>query len=232
MTAFSATAAPGLSTRAAAATNGNRWAWLGVAIFVMGMFVTWSMQLSVPQDEANIGGPAFVDALDTTGREILWRVTSGLGFVAAGALVFFGAQLKRKLELRDPSSTIPGITFGAFLITAAGVALASSFRAQFFDTLNLYDADPSAHVTIARIAQDAILTSWVTLGVATAAFAYSGLRGALVPRGLGWFSAIMTGLIVVLCMVGGAFPAHIPAMLWLLVTSIWCLRSSDEPASA
>ena len=41
----------------------------------------------------------------------------------------------------------------------------------------------------------------------------------------------MSAIIVFFCLVGGAFPANIPALLWLLVISIWAIRASGREAA-
>jgi hypothetical protein len=79
-------------------------------------------------------------------------------------------------------------------------------------------------VTIQRLSQDTVLTSWATLLAGTTAAAVAGIRGILFPRWLGWFSAVISVLIALLCLVGVVFPSNVPALLWLLVMSIWGVR--------
>ena len=53
-----------------------------------------------------------------------------------------------------------------------------------------------------------------------------GLREGLLPAWLGWLSAAVAGLIVLLCLAGLAFPADLPAGLWLLATALWSIRQA------
>ncbi|MGK2966654.1 MAG: hypothetical protein ACSLFM_13775 [Tepidiformaceae bacterium] len=38
----------------------------------------------------------------------------------------------------------------------------------------------------------------------------------------------MSAFIIVLCMAGAAFPANIPALLWLGVIAVWSLRTTGR----
>ena len=79
-----------------------------------------------------------------------------------------------------------------------------------------------------RLQQDTVLASWAALLAATIATAVAGFRGSLFPRGIAWFSAVMSAFIIVLCMVGAAFPANIPALLWLGVIAVWSLCTTGR----
>lgn len=219
---------------AGSATTGERaasraWAWLGIAAFVVGFFVTWSVQFVYGMDDLDAGGTQLVDAIDTTRNEVLFRVTSGLGYLTVAALIGFGVGFRRFLHERaSGKSDIPNIILGAILVTAAGLAIAMSFRAQVFDGMSAYQDSTASHITINRLQQDGVLAAWAAMLAATAATAVGGIRGTLFPRGIGWFSAVMTAIITFFCLVGGAFPANIPALLWLLVISAWAVRASGR----
>lgn len=225
----------GTSTAAATRerTASRAWAWLGLAAFVVGVFVTWSVQFVYGMDDLDAGGTQLVDAIDTSRNEILFRVTSGLGYLTVAALIGFGVGFRRFLNERaGGESDIPNIIFGAILVTAAGLAIAMSFRAQVFDGMASYQDSTASHITINRLQQDGVLAAWATMLAATVATTVGGLRGTLFPRGIGWFSAVMSAVIVVFCLVGGAFPANIPALLWLLVISAWAIRASRRVDAA
>jgi hypothetical protein len=179
-------------------------------------------------DVLNAGSPAILPKLQAGGNEALWRVSSGLGYICAALLIVFAVGTRRMLEARsDGRSLVPNVVFGSMLVTAAILALSMSFRAQVFDGIDSYAADPSAHVTINRLSQDTVLTAWATLLAGSAAVAWIGIRaGSMFPRWLGWFSAVMSFLIAALCLTGTAFPANVPALLWLLVFAGWTTRQA------
>ena len=198
------------------------WPWVGVAAAVLLIIATWAVQFQVGEDELDEGGAVLLEDLDSGSNEVIWRVTSGLGYVGVACLIGFAAGLRRYLDLRSGGQSIlPLIIFAALLVTAGAMVVAWSFRAQVFDGIDSYAADPSSHVTINRLSQDTGLSAWPGMAAATAAAALSAFRPGLFPRWLGWLSLVATLLIVVMVMVGGAFPANIPAAIWLLAVSIW-----------
>lgn len=201
------------------------WPWFGLAALVLGYAATWSTQFLVADSASKAGGEALMSAIDSGNHELIYRLSAGVGLIAAACLIAFGTGLRRYLSERDDgASLIPEIVFGAILVASGALVIGMSFRAQVFDTLNYYKADPSTHVTLFRLSQDTALSAWAILGAATAAFAAGGIRGRMFSRKFGWFSAVMTLLIVVLCLVGAPFPANFPAGIWLLVTSVWAIR--------
>jgi hypothetical protein len=214
-------------------TRGGAWPWLGLAAFLLGYVATWAVQFGVPGEALQAGGQTLLDALDTETNATLWRVTSGLGYVGAGCLVWFGAGLRRLLDERAAGAgdragggagLLPAVVFGSFVATGGALVVAFAFRVQVFDGLGAYAADPSAHVAINRLSQDTGLAAWAGLGLAAAAFGVGGLREGVLPAWLGWLSAVVAVLIVLLCLAGLAFPANLPAGLWLLATALWSIR--------
>jgi hypothetical protein len=196
-----------------------------VAAFILGLLATWAVQFSVSDATLAVGGQELLDALDTGGNEILWRVSSGIGYIGVACLVWFAAGFRRLLEARsDGESLLPAVVFSGFLVTGGALIIAWALRAQVFDGISYFAADPSSHVTVNRLSQDTGLAVWAGLGIASAAAAVGGVRGQLFPRWFGWFSAVITVLIALLCLAGVAFPANIPALLWLLVASMWAIR--------
>jgi hypothetical protein len=211
---------------AAERTSSRTWAWLGLATFVVGLTVTWVIQFLVPNASLEAGGEVLISDLDTTRNEIIYRVSSGVGYLMVPALIAFGYGYRRFLAARiNGESDIPNIALGSILITAAGFAIAMAFRAQVFDGISYYQGGIENHVTLQRLSQDTVLASWAAMLGATTATSIAGLRMGIVPRGIGWFSVVMSVLIAALCLVGGAFPANIPALLWLGVVSTWAIRA-------
>jgi hypothetical protein len=137
------------------------WPWLGLVGFLLGYFVTWSVQFVISNSELEAGGTVLLEALNTPWNNVLWRLIPGLGYISVGCLVWFAPGLHYYLVAHAPQDTVLStIIFGSFLVTAAGLLLAFSFRAQVFDGLWAYIADPSSHVVMNRLSQDTVLSVW------------------------------------------------------------------------
>lgn len=226
MTSLAASPRPGAAVSATERSASRTWAWLGLSSFVLGILVTWVIQFLVPNASLEAGGLVLFDDLDTTRNEILYRVSSGIGYLMVPALIAFGYGYRRFLAARtNGESDIPNIALGSILITAAGFAIAMALRSQVFDGITYYQAGVENHVTLQRLSQDTVLASWAAMLGATIATSIAGLRMGIVPKGIGWFSVVVSVLIAGLCLVGGAFPANIPALLWLGVVSTWAIRA-------
>jgi|GEM_PF-6364670 len=202
-------------------STGKAWAWAGLATFVLGFAFTWAPALfGVSESEAK--DPALLTAaLDSDANLWLGRVTSGIGFLTVGALIVFAAGYRRLLEARMPGSLAPSVTYTAMTATAGALIVASIFRAMLFDSFEAYDN--TMHSITYALSWDVALASWTVLYVAAAASALAAFRGAL-PRWFGWASVVLTGLGMLLMMVGLSFPAHIPMFVWLICAScvaIW-----------
>src|SRR5918992_492823 len=103
----------------------------------------------ISNSELEAGGTALLEALNTPWNNVLWRLTSGLGYISVGCLIWFAIGLRYDLLERAPQNTVLcTVIFGSFLVTAAGLLLAFSFRAQVCDGLWAYIADPSSHVVM------------------------------------------------------------------------------------
>lgn len=201
------------------------WPWLGLAAIVLGYAATWSIQFAISQSALAAGGETLLESLNTTENELLWRFSSGLGFLAAACLIGFAAGLRGFLERNaHTDSTLPSIIFAAFLVTAGAMVIAWSFRAQVFDGINDYAADPSAHVAINRLSQDTGLTIWAGLLAAVAAVAVGGTRSTLFPSWLGWLSAFVVAVCVLALLAGLPFPTNIPIGVWLVALVVWAMR--------
>jgi hypothetical protein len=225
MTSLAATPRAGSAVAAGERTSSRTWAWLGLTSFVLGVLVTWVIQFLIPQGSLEAGGGTLLNDLDTTRNEVIYRVSSGIGYITVATLIAFGYGFRRFLAGRMENSEIPNIVLGSILVTAAGLAIAMAFRAQVFDGITYYQGGVENHVALQRLTQDTVLASWAAMMGATWSLTFAGLRRMGVPKGIGWFSLVMSVLITLLCLVGGAFPANIPALLWLGVVSVWALRA-------
>ena len=207
------------------------WAWMGLLGMVLGYVATWSIQFVLTQDELDAGGQTLLDALDASENEAIFRVTSGVGYISVFLLVWFAFGLQRMLDRRPKPGLVPVMILGSFLITGAALVVSFAIRAQVFDGISAYQADPSAHVTIYRLSQDTVLASWGALGLATAATTVGAFQKHIFPTWLGVISAIATILILLPLLGGLAFPSNIPAGVWLLMISIWAITEARKAAA-
>lgn len=218
-------------TTTSSPTHSAPWAWLGLAAALLGIVSTWAVQFAYSADDLETGGQTLLNAIESGNNEALYRISSGLGFIAVACLVWFAIGLRRVLEQRRPGTLMPNIMSASMIATAGALAVAFSFRAQVFDGIDDYGRDPAVHITVNRLQQDTVLAAWAALLGATSAATWGAFREQLLPAWLGWFSAVVTLLIAALVLAGLAFPANIPALLWLLVISLWALRQSQSPIS-
>lgn len=216
-----ATANPTLTRGAVSARQRNAWAWSGLATFVIGFAFTWAPALMGISESDSKDPDRLMAALHTTGNLWLGRVTSGLGFLAVAALIVFATGYRRFLRTRMPQSLVPDVAYGALLATAGALVIAAVFRAMLFDSIDYYDN--SVHAAFYALSWDVSLAGWTLGFLAAGASAVAGFRGAL-PKWFAWVSAILASLAVALAMVGLAFPAHLPVMVWLVCASVVSLR--------
>ena len=204
------------------------WAWAGLATFIIGVAFTWAPAFfGVSESEAK--DPALLTAaLDTDTNMWIGRVSSGLGFLTVGALIVFATGYRRLLETRMPGSLVPSVAYTALAATAGALIIASVFRAILFDSFEMYDS--TMHSVTYSFSWDVTLASWTVVYVAAAASAVAAFRGVF-SRWFGWVSAIMAGLGIVMMMVGLSFPAHIPALIWVLTASIVAIRANELEAA-
>jgi hypothetical protein len=203
------------------------WLWLGLAAATIGFVATWMVQFTVSEDEMREGGAVLINALEDGNNEVLWRLSVGLGMVAAASLVGFAVAFRRVLEHNSPEgSLVPGAVQLGLGATAGALILAWVFHAMVFDSSGYYQ--PDSRVAIYALGVDTGLGAWAGVGIASTAVAWGGFREGSLPAWFTWLSAILSSLIWVLCFVGVPFPAHLPAMIWLAGASIAGLRMANR----
>jgi hypothetical protein len=219
--------------RPAAIASGVRtnkvWAWSGLVAFLLGCAFTWAPALFGISDAESKDPALLVAALDTDANLWFGRVTSGLGFLAVGALIVFAAGFRRLLANRMPNSLVPGVAHTALIATAGALIIASVFRAMLFDSFDYYDN--SVHAAFYALSWDVALASWTVFFVAGIASAVAAFQGAL-PKWFGWTSVVTATLGILMALAGLAFPAHLPAFIWLVCASIVAIRASDSSEAA
>jgi hypothetical protein len=195
------------------------WPYLGFLAMVLGYVATWTVVFLLSDDELKAGGPELLEALDTSTNEILYRVTSGMGMVAAALLIIFAVNWRRVLEAKaDGASAVPRIIELAILATAVALTMGMIFRAMVFDTLIEYYGGSVVGAFIS-LGVDVPLAAWGALGLAAAAAAYGALREGLFPAWFGWVSVVVVVLDLALAIGGAPFPMNFPGGAWLLLAS-------------
>jgi len=201
------------------------WAWFGLAAFVIGFVFTWAPAAFGISTLESENPDLLFEALDTNSNLWIGRVTSGLGFLAVGALIVFATGFRRLLEKRMPQSLIPGVVHTTLVATAGALFVASIFRAMLFDSIDSYDN--SAHAVFYALSWDVALAGWASIFIAAIATAVAALKFGALPKWFGWVSAVMAFLGCVMVMTGLAFPAHMPAFIWLISASVVGLKAND-----
>lgn len=219
-------------TERVARRGSKAFAFAGLAGGLLAIVMTWIVQFSIPMEVYEAGGPELLETIREGNNEAIWRISSGVGFISVAALIAFAVGLRGHLSERlGPESAVPMVVMASVLITAGIFAVAMSFRAQVFDGMNGYAADPTAHITVNRLAQDTVLAAWATILAGSASLAVAGFRSQAIPRWLTGFSVVVTALILILVLGGVPFPANVPASLWLVAVAAWALASRGGDAS-
>jgi hypothetical protein len=212
-------------------TTGTRfaiWPYLGFLAMALGYVATWTAVFLVSEDDLEAGGSELIDALDTSTNELLYRITSGMGILAAALLVIFAVNWRRLLDERSGGqSAVPRIIEIGFLATAFALTMGMIFRAMVFDTALDYYAG-TAVGTLVGLGVDVPLASWGALGLAAGAAAYGALKEKILPTWFGWVSVIVVVLDVLLALSGTPFPMNFPGGVWLLLASIIAVSQASQ----
>ena len=226
--ALATTTSRSAATTATGINTSKAWAWAGIATFVLGFAFTWAPAFFGISESDQKNPDLLYEALNTDKNLWLGRVTSGIGFLAVGALLVFATGYRQLLQQRMPTSLIPSVTYATLVATAGALIIASVFRAMVFDSIDSYDN--SAHAVFYSLSWDVALASWTLVFVAGITSAIAAFRGVL-PKWFGVLSVITAGLGVLMAMTGLAFPAHMPAFIWLVAASIVSLRAKEDIAA-
>ena len=148
-------------------------------------------------------------------------VSAILIFYGAVFLVFFAGTLWGVLR-RAPGATgrLAAIALGGGALMALGIAIFGALAFTLADTHE--DLEPAAAQAINALSGDLFFP--VALGTVafTIASGLAILRGAALPRWLGW-AAIVIGVV---SLTPAGFFAFLAALLWIAVTSIVLFRSA------
>lgn len=191
------------ATTTAARTTSNHsappsraWARVGVLAGLSGLVgIGASMGLDAVYNEESMGDPvAIVDRLaDQTPNLIVFHTAT---IACAILLIIFAAGLRRRLAAQTPgSSLLPDIAAGGLMLTSVAGLMGSGLNTEFIFGVN----DPEARLVPEAGAFFAhwigtIPWLWVGVGLTGVALAVAALKQSAAPRWIGWVSAILGGL--------------------------------------
>ncbi len=156
-------------------------------------------------------------------------VASLLGFYSAVFLIFFASVLWGVLR-RAPGATgrVASIALGGGVLTALGIAIFAGLAFTLADVSD--DLEPAAAQAISALSGDLFFPVALGTVVLTIGSGLAILRGAALPRWLGW-AAIVIGVVAA---TPAGFFAFLATLLWIAVTSIVLFTSgaaAGEPAA-
>lgn len=196
------------------------WAFAGIGAGLAGLVsIQASMALGVNWEETAGDAEAIVE--DLSGRIATQLLFHTATLIATVLVVIFAAGLSRRLAQQAPAgSLLPSVASGGLLLVAAAGLLGSGLDTQFL--FGLGDTDLIVPESGAFYA-DWVATIpwlWVGAGLAGVAVAVAALRHGAAPRWIGWVSAVLGGLTLLLGMSPLQYMAGFTGPLWLLVVAI------------
>lgn len=198
-------------------TQSNAWAWFGPAAMILGYFATWFVIFLVSESDAKAGGATLIEALEDGNNQLFFRVTTGMGLIAAAMLAVYGSGVRRALQRVAPEgSIVPNVAFTGFAAAAIVLAAGFIFRGMIFDSSGYYGDDPRIAFYVLGI--DIPLAGWGMFGIASGASTYAAFGLKVLPKWFGIFSAIVTVLIGLIWLTGTPPPGNIAAAPWLIAS--------------
>lgn len=145
------------------------------------------------------------------------RLIAGAALAAFGAtlFVFFGGYLRRLLRASEgEQGMLSAVMFAGVIIFATGLAIDGTITFALVDTAG--DVDPAATQALAALFNNDFLPLAVGLQVFLLGLGLSALRGAAVPKWLGWAAIVLS--VVAVTPIG--FVAFLGTGLLILVLSV------------
>lgn len=212
------------------AVRSTSWVWFGLAAMLIGYLATWLVVFLIDENDAKVGGEVLINAIESEPNQLLFRLSSGAGLVAASLLFVYGAGVRRALSDRTAEgSLLPAITYGSFVAAAGLLAIGFIIRGIVFDSTGWYGEDP--RIAFYVMGMDIPLAAWSLLGVAAAACAYAAFRLNVLPTWFGIVSIIAVVLVAATWMTGTLPPGNFPAGIWL-IASVFAFGSLErEPVA-
>jgi hypothetical protein len=196
------------------------WALAGIGAGLAGIVsIQASLGLSVDWERTAGDADAMVaDMAGKTGTLILFHTAT---LVATVLVVIFAAGLSRRLGQQAPAgSLLPAVASGGLLLVAVAGLLGSGLDTQFmFGFIEPEKMVPES----GAFYTDWVATIpwlWVGAGLTGLAVAVAAIRHGAAPRWIGWVSAVLGGLTLLLGISPLQYMAGFTGPLWLLIAAI------------
>ncbi|MFF1528587.1 hypothetical protein [Cellulomonas sp. NPDC058312] len=217
----------GVGAAAGGGTGGGRvrsqprgWALAGIGAGLAGL-VSVQASMAVGASWEETAGDAEAVVADMAGRTTELLVFHTATVAATALVVVFAAGLARRLGQQAPAgSLLPPVASAGLLLVAVATLLGSGLDTQFifgFAEPDLLIPESGAFYV------DWVATIpwlWVGAGLSGVAVAVAALRHAAAPRWIGWVSAVLGGLTLLLGLSPLQYMAGFTGPLWLLVVAV------------
>ena len=144
-------------------------------------------------------------------------VGGGLTLLGLACFVVFIAGLSRAIRLRSADSIAAPLVLLGGGITAGAVFVGIAFFWILIGAASESPFPPTV-ASVYTIFDSLGYVGWTALGIVTGAVAFAALREGVLPRWLGWVSAVTTVLFVAAVFL--PVVAWAPALLWLLIAGV------------
>jgi hypothetical protein len=156
---------------------------------------------------------------------LVWLFQATCSGAALGVAVF-AAGLRRRLAAQCPaSSLVPSLAAIGLGSVVVMLLVGGGISTELFWSLmqDHGDADPDSIGAMLAIL-NTMAYVWAGAGLAAGAVAVAALRQGAMPRWIGWFSAVMAGLIGLVQLVPLQYLAGFAGTVWLVVVGIGLAR--------
>jgi hypothetical protein len=196
------------------------WALAGIGAGLAGLVsIQASLGLSVDWERTAGDADAMVaDFADRVPTMVLFHTAT---LIALVLVTVFAAGLSRRLAQQAPAgSLLPSVASAGLLLVAVAALLGTGLDTQFMFGF----ADPETMVPESGAFYiDWVATVpwlWVGAGLTGVAVAVAALRHGAAPRWIGWVSAVLGGLTLLLGLSPLQYMAGFTGPVWLLVAAI------------
>ena len=152
-------------------------------------------------------------------HEAATMVGSVLEALAAVALLFFAASLRRAIRRReDGAGVLSVVALGGGIVAAAGIGTDAAIRFALADVAT--DIEPAAAQALNALWSDFFFPQAMGIGALVLATGFAGLRMRVIPTWLAWVSF----LIFIVLFTPAGFIAFLVGALWIVVVSVLLWR--------
>ena len=176
-------------------STSRAWAYVGAVAGLAGVVgIQASLQIDAVYNEKYAGDADLIrDRLDDYVPQLLVLHVAMTG--AAVLLLVFAAGLRRRLRAQAPAgSLLPDVAAGGLLLTAVAGLMGAGFTTEIvFGLTDDAALDPEFAAVVGHWI-GTIPWLWVGAGLTGVAVAVAAIRHAAAPRWLGWVSAVLGGI--------------------------------------